>query len=97
MRHRRVHGLLLLNAVLLAMLAAVTFLPHARAQGVRRTTYVATGGSINGTPIGVLYVVDEGNQELVALQWQEQSGQIKGLGYRNLAADLRAGGGGVSR
>ncbi len=97
MKRRGLPGLIVLNAVLLALLAAVTLSPDASAQGRRRGSYVAVGGTINGTTVGVLYIVDELNQEVVAMQWNEQQGKLVGLGYRNMQSDMASGSGGASR
>jgi hypothetical protein len=34
-----------------------------------------------------VYVIDETTQEVIAVQWDPQSKQLKGLGFRNLAVD----------
>ncbi|MSR18974.1 MAG: hypothetical protein EXS00_07405 [Phycisphaerales bacterium] len=99
MKRRNISGLILLNCSLLGVLAVVTLGSDVDAQqAIRpRGQYLAVGGTMNGTTMGVLYVLDETNRELMALQWNEQLSQLKGLGYRNLAADMAAGGGGSTR
>ena len=99
MRITRTQGLVALNAVLLAALAGVTFGPRASAQADRRRAeYLITAGTIKGTDAATVWVVDTTNQDLVALLWNAQPGQLEGLGYRDLSADaatlLRAGTGG---
>lgn len=76
------------NIAALGALAAVELSSSATAQGARpRSTYTATAGNISGTDNQVVYLVDETTQEVVAVQWDTQSRQLKGLGFRNLSAD----------
>jgi hypothetical protein len=42
---------------------------------------------VNGQVNPVLYLVDEGSLELVAISWDDQTKSFTGMGYRNLAAD----------
>jgi ABC-type transporter Mla MlaB component len=41
-----------------------------------------------GVSQGVVYIINETDQELIALMWNERTKQFQGLGYRNIAADL---------
>ena len=76
------------NVVALGALAIVELSSSATAQNGRpRSTYTATAGNIGGTDNQAIYVVDETTQEVVAVQWDTQSRQLKGLGFRNLSSD----------
>ena len=83
-------ALVSLNALLLAALAWVEWSPRAQAQSMSRTraSYAMTGGTLMGVSQGVVYIVNETDQELIALMWNERTKQFQGLGYRNIAADL---------
>lgn len=89
-------NLIALNVVLLLALGAVTFAPHATAQGrdsnpIRpRGEYTVVGGEVSGSNSNAIYVLDAANREMVGLLWDESRRQIRGLGYRDLAADLQA-------
>ncbi|MBM4111755.1 MAG: hypothetical protein FJ253_00020 [Phycisphaerae bacterium] len=91
MKQRRtaLHGLVVLNALLLGALAYVTFNPTANAQARRNGLYTIVGGTVNGQPAGVAYIVDEVNQEMVAISWNEPNRILTGLGYANLATDAQ--------
>ena len=80
-------GLIALNVALLALLAWVTFPSSAGAQSRRNGLYSIVGGTVNGAPTGVAYIVDEVNQEMVAVSWNDTTKKLVGLGYANLAAD----------
>lgn len=82
--------LVLLNAALLAALAAVTFMPAAQAQAptrLARSTYTIVGGTVNGIVQGVAYITDETTNEVVAVSWWDNQKKFVGLGYRNLSND----------
>ena len=83
-------ALVSLNGVLLAALAWVEWSPGAQAQSMSRTraSYAMTGGTLMGVPQGIVYIINETDQELIALMWNERTKQFQGLGYRNIAADL---------
>lgn len=88
MRVTRTHGLILLNAALLAALAGVTFGPRAMAQtDRRRSEYTITAGTVKGTDSAAIWIVDETNIDLIAVVWNAQQNQLEGLGYRDLVAD----------
>jgi hypothetical protein len=88
MKLTHTQGLVLLNAALLAGIAAVTFGPQAIAQNDRRRAqYVITAGTVKGTEVAAIWIIDETNQDLIALAWNSQQGQLDGLGYRDLVAD----------
>ena len=78
---------LVVNAIGLALLAAVTFAPTAGAQYRARGSYTMAAGRANGADSGVVYVVDTANQELIAVTYNPNTKVIDGVGYRNIAAD----------
>lgn len=82
-------GLLLLNALLLATLAAVTFGSSAGAQNAARGRgeYTMVTGGANGIDAGIIYIADVANQEVIAMYYNNSSKVLDGVGYRNLAAD----------
>jgi hypothetical protein len=90
-RNSRGHlpGLIALNAVLLAVLALVTFGSAVKAQPAPRGrgeyTMVAGGGS--GTDAAIIWIVDVANQEMIAMTYNHNTTVLDGVGYRNLAAD----------
>jgi hypothetical protein len=93
-RFRRRRGLIVLNAVLLTVLGALTWSPLASGQnqgaGRARGDYTMVAGkTIAGGPAAV-YIVDSANQEVVALRWDQSKQEMVGLGYRNLQTDARA-------
>ncbi len=88
-RHRPLVGLLALNAVLLGVLATVTLAPRVQANpnALGRSSYTMVAGTVKGQAMPILFIVDEGAQELVGVSWDEQGKNLVGMGYRNLAAD----------
>jgi hypothetical protein len=80
-------ALLALNALLLALLAVVTFGPAASAQQRARGSYTMAAGRVLGLQPSAVYVVDTVNQELMAIAYNPNTKLIDGIGYRNLAAD----------
>lgn len=88
-KRNAVSGLIALNALLLGALAFVTLSPSAGAQARRNGLYTLVGGTANGQVAGVAFIIDEVNQEMVALSWNEGSRQLTGLGYANLAVDAQ--------
>lgn len=84
-------GLLLLNALLLAVLAAVTFGSNAGAQNPRgRGEYTMVTGGANGTDAGIIYIADVANQEMIAMTYNNSTKVLDGVGYRSLATDARS-------
>ena len=80
-------GLLVLNVLLLAVLAAVTFGDRAEAQVRQRGQYTMVAGRANGAQGGVVFIVDSVNQELIGVTYSANARDLVGVGYRNLAAD----------
>lgn len=87
MKFRSIRSLLLLNGALLALLVAVSLTPSLWAQSRARGSYVMAAGNAKNAEAAVLYIVDEINQELVAILWDVNARQMTGMGYRDLAAD----------
>lgn len=87
MKPRRLRGLLLVNAAMLALLAVVAFNASVDAQARNRGTYTMVGGGAQGVEPALVYVVDETNLQLVAVVFDQNRKQLRGVGYRNLAAD----------
>ena len=88
--HRRVstfRSLLVLNTLLLALLAAVTFGPSANAQSRARGQYTMVAGGVNGSTSSAVYIIDVINQEMMAVAYNQNTKRLDGLGYRNLALD----------
>lgn len=83
-------GLLVLNVLLLGLLAAVTFAPSADAQNRARGKYIMAAGGVKGVQSNAVYVVDEVNQELMAITYNHNTKRLEGIGYRNLAYDAQA-------
>jgi len=77
----------MLNALLLGALAFVSLSPAAGAQSRRNGLYTMVAGTANGQVAGVAFIIDEVNQEMVAISWGEGNRQLTGLGYANLAVD----------
>ncbi len=89
-RSVKIRGAVIVNAALLALLAAVSLGPRAEAQrasGRARGDYTMVAGKIMGGNASVVYVLDANNQEMVALRWNESDKSLEGIGYRDLAAD----------
>jgi len=83
-------ALLLLNAALIATLAFVSLAPTADAQQNSRPRgrYGIVTGWVLSCDSEVAYIVDEANQEVVAVTWDERVKQLTGMGYRNIAQDF---------
>ncbi len=84
---RSLLAVIALNAILLGGIALVGFAPDSNAQAIRRSTYTMVSGTVNGQVNPVLYIVDEGSLELVAISWDDQTKTFTGMGYRNLSTD----------
>ena len=92
-RFRRRRGLIVLNAVLLAVLAALTWSPLASGQnqgaGRARGDYTMVAGKTTAGGPAAVYLIDSANQEVVALRWDQSKQEMVGLGYRSLQTDAR--------
>ncbi len=83
-------ALIALNAILLGLLATVTFAPTVSAQVRARGAYMMVAGGANNIQSDVVYIVDIVNQEMTVMTYDASSRTVKGLAYRNLAADAAA-------
>src|SRR5262245_39289310 len=85
-------GLLIVNGVLLAALAAVTLAPTSHGQGATqraRGEYTMLSGRIIGGNSHAVFVLDAGNLEMIAVRWNETIKGLDPIGYRNLQADAQ--------
>lgn len=86
--------LVALNAVLLGVLGLVELAPRASAQpggegpARPRGAYTMVGGEIQTGNSNAVYVIDSVNQEMVVLRVESGRGNLAGVGYRDLNADL---------
>ena len=81
-------GLIALNTLLLAVFAAVSFVPTSDAQTtLQNSRYIAVTSNINGLTQGVVYIADTHKQELLAAVWDHNRNRITILGYRSIQAD----------
>ena len=78
-------ALIILNAVLILILGLVTLGPSAKGQTARsRGQYLMVGGKYVMNQAGVAYILDQSNQELISLSWNDSSKNLFGIGYRNI-------------
>ena len=49
--------------------------------------FIGSQPGATGTPLSVVYVIDETNNELVAMAWDDAGKKMNYVGYRNIAAD----------
>jgi hypothetical protein len=85
--------LVALNVGLVVVLAGVAVAPSALAQRAaarQRGDYTMVSGQILGSVEHGLYIVDAANQEMVCLQFDRSRQGMRFVGYRDLAADVRA-------
>ncbi len=91
--HRWLIGL---NAALLLSLVAVTLVPAQpltpAAQSRARGQYVALPAKQLGNPIGVVYVMDTVNEELIALRWDRAAQRLELGGFRDMINDAGTAG-----
>ena len=79
------NALIVLNVILLAVLAFVSLGPSAGAQSGRsRGQYLMVGGKYVMNQAGVAYILDQSNQELISLSWNDSSKRLFGIGYKNI-------------
>jgi hypothetical protein len=83
-----IRALLAVNAALLVLLAVVTFAPSADAQIRPPAKYAMVVGGVSGSTSSAVYIVDTVNQELMAVNYEHSTKRLKGIGYRNIAADM---------
>ncbi|MBM4006112.1 MAG: hypothetical protein FJ292_00865 [Planctomycetes bacterium] len=93
MKNKSFISLVALNLVLLGILAYGSLAPTANAQqqqaaaGRAGGRYGMVSGVVQNVYPGVVYIVDEANQEVVAVMWNETIRQFSGVGYRDLKSD----------
>jgi hypothetical protein len=80
-------GLIALNLLLLAIFAAVSFVPETIAQTPKSGHYISIPAKANSITSGIVYILDTDNQELVAVTWDHNNNRIATLGYRNIKSD----------
>ncbi len=80
-------GLIALNTLLLAVFAAVSFVPVTEAQTTSSGRYLAVTSEINGLTQGVVYIMDTNTQQLLACAWDHNRNHIIILGYRSISSD----------
>ena len=83
-------GLIALNVLLLAIFAAISFVPESIAQTPKSGNYISVPADSNGITSGVVYIIDTDKRELVAVTWDHNNNRIATLGYRNIEADAVA-------
>ncbi|MFT5424145.1 MAG: hypothetical protein ACI89L_001938 [Phycisphaerales bacterium] len=84
--------LIALNAGLLGTLGAVLYGPQALAQvSASRAPgeYAVIGGEMPGSNNNTIFVIDAANREMIALEWNESTRKLDGVGFRNLATDVQ--------
>lgn len=94
MKNKSFISLVALNLVLLGILAYGSLAPTANAQQQQLAAasraggrYGMVSGVVQNVYPGVVYIVDEANQEVVAVMWNETIRQFSGVGYRDLKSD----------
>ncbi len=87
MSPRSIKGLLVLNGLLVASVAAITFTPAADAQERFRGKYAMVAGRAQGSSPYILYIVDQNSRQLVAIRYDTSKRILEGMGYADLATD----------
>ncbi len=91
--NRAVAVLVALNAVLVLAIGAVVLEPRATAQQQTPSRaagqYMLVGGEVRSGNTNAVFVIDTANREMVALRWVDGRNVLEGIGYRNLADDLK--------
>jgi hypothetical protein len=89
MKNKPFLSLVALNLVLLAVLAFSGLARPATAQTARAGgRYSIVSGVVQNVYPGVVYIVDEANQEVVAVSYNEPDKQFRGVGYRDMKSDI---------
>jgi len=90
---RRYGGLIVLNLVLLAVLAMVTWTPRVIADHDAGKNsvgdYLMVGGEINGALSNGVYVLDQRSGILIGMLYDRSGKSLKGLQIRNIIEDAR--------
>ncbi|MBO6514311.1 MAG: hypothetical protein JJ974_10140 [Phycisphaerales bacterium] len=73
-----------------AVVLAVVGMAGAQSTQSRRNAgqYTCVGGQTLGGYTNVIYVLDSANREMVALQWNDTTKQLDGVGFRDLVEDI---------
>jgi hypothetical protein len=91
MKNKSFISLVAVNLLLLGVLAYGSLAPNAQAQQAAASRaggrYGMVSGVVQNVYPGVVYVIDEANQEVVAVMWNESIRQFTGVGYRDLKSD----------
>ena len=87
MFRKNLKGLVLLNGLMLAILAAMTFAPTAEAQQRFRGKYAMVSGRAQGSVPYLLYIVDQNSRQMVAVRYNVQQNLLEGMGYADLVKD----------
>lgn len=91
MKNKSFISLVAVNVLLLGVLAYGSLAPSANAQQAGQARaggrYGMVSGVVQNVYPGVVYIVDEANQEVVAVMWNETIRQFAGVGYRDLKSD----------
>ena len=83
------NALIVLNVILLAVLAFVSLGPSAGAQSGRsRGQYLMVGGKYVMNQAGVAYILDQSNQELISVSWNDTTKILTGVGYRSISKEI---------
>ncbi|MGA0174691.1 MAG: hypothetical protein ACO3NL_13760, partial [Phycisphaerales bacterium] len=56
-------------------------------QGRPRGEYLMLAGEVAGAPSQVVWILDQVHEEIVAVSWSRERGELVGLGFRSLATD----------
>ncbi len=89
MKNKLFLSLATLNLVLLGVLLLGGLGKSAQAQQVARARgrYGMVSGVVQNVYPGVVYIVDESNQDMVAVTWNETTQRFDGFDYRDLKSD----------
>lgn len=89
MKNKVFLSLVSLNVVLLGVLLFGGLGKSAQAQQVMRARgrYGMVSGVVQNVYPGVVYIVDESNQDMVAVSWNETTRDFSGYDYRDLKGD----------
>jgi hypothetical protein len=91
MKNKSFISLVAVNLLLLGVLAYGSLAPNAQAQQATPSRaggrYGMVSGVVQNVYPGVVYIIDESNQEVVAVMWNESIRQFTGVGYRDFKND----------
>tara|TARA_B100001964_G_C14128417_1_gene551692 strand:+ start:775 stop:1077 length:303 start_codon:yes stop_codon:yes gene_type:complete len=89
MKNTAKSGLIAINIVLLAVLAAVSFVPTTIGQDIQtaQNEYVAVSGMVNGRSSGVVFIASASDQAMLATTWDHNKNRIIIMAAKNLAQE----------